>query len=185
MILKKTHLISCVICIIFLSGGLLLWRQPWRKPPSPLKKPVAPTVDQNMLLGMVIKIPGSDRHSYWELKVDRFAEQNKVGVMTKIKGVYFQNGQPFYHVTAQSGEINWHSRQLRFCNQVEFSSEDGKKLQARECLWDPVRKVVTAAGEVVLSAPGFTVSTEKITANLELEKANFSGLTKVVHQSLR
>jgi hypothetical protein len=154
-----------------------------KQAPEPGKtRKVTHQVQQNLLMGMEIKVPGSEPDSYWELKVDQFTEQKKIGTMTKVKGDYWLNGKPFYHVIAQGGEINWQSRLLRFREKVQFSSADGKRLVAQEFLWDPVQKRVTAERDVELSAPGFRILTEKVTANLTLEKVTFIGATKFIHQ---
>jgi LPS export ABC transporter protein LptC len=161
-----------------------VWPRWGKKPPAPGEKSKAThTLEQNVLMGMVIKVPGSEPNSYWELKVARFVEQKKIGFMTQITGDYLLNNKPFYHVSAQTGQIDWQSRQLQFKKEVKLSSADGKRLVAQELLWDPVHKRVTAEREVKLSAPEFQIFTEKIIANLALEKVTFIGATKLIYQN--
>jgi LPS export ABC transporter protein LptC len=183
---NKSYLIvgSISLIVLLIIGLAFVWPQ-WGRKPSTLEKKCNQThaLEQNVLMGMVIKVPGSEPNSYWELKVDQFTEQKKIGKMTKVKGDYLLNGKPFYHVNAQGGEINWLSRQLRFTQKVEFSSVDGKRLVAQELLWDPVHKRVTAEREVQLSVPGFRIFTEKITANLALKKVTFIGATRLIYQN--
>jgi hypothetical protein len=180
---KKNNLIIAAIVVSGLIIGLaFIWpqREPKAPPPSQKLKNVRQKA-QNLLMGMEIKIPGAEPDSYWQLQVGEFTEQNKIGAMTEIKGDYFLNGQPFYHVRARGGEINWQNRLLRFRQKVEFSSADGKKLTAREFLWDPVQKRVTAEREVVLSVPGLRIYSPKVIANLKMERVTFCGATRMVH----
>jgi LPS export ABC transporter protein LptC len=181
---KKSNLIIAAIVVIglLIIGLAFIWPQPAPKTPPPDKKIKTVRQTQNLLMGMEIKIPGAEPESYWNLKVDQFTEQNKVGTMIGIKGDYFLNDKPLYHVSARSGEINWQTRLLRFRQKVEFSSMDGKRLIAREFLWDPVQKRVTAEREVVLSAPGFRIYSQKVSANLKMERVTFSGATRMVRQ---
>jgi hypothetical protein len=183
MKIKKSYLIGGVIGLIILTIGLTFAGKPWGQkavPPMPKLKPTR-GVEQNLLMGLVIKVPGTGPDSYWELKVDQFTEEKKIGTMTKVEGDYFLKEKPLYHVVAQGGEIDWQSRQLRFREKVEFSSSDGKKLVAGEFWWDPVHKLVTAEHEVELSAPGFRIYTQKINANLDFKKVTFIGATRMIH----
>jgi LPS export ABC transporter protein LptC len=188
MKLKKSYLIGgAAVLLVLIIAGLGFVRPYWGQkaaPPVEKKKKISHGAAQNLLMGLVIKVPGSEPDSYWELKVDRFTEQKKIGTMTKIKGDYFLNKKLLYHVVAQGGEINWLNRQLQFRGNVEFSSTDGKKLTAQEFWWDPVHKRVTAEHQVEFSAPGFRIYTQKITANLDLEKVTFIGATRLVHQNV-
>ena len=172
---KKSFLLVGLIGLSALLITVLafVWPRWGKKPPAPGEKSKAThTLEQNVLMGMVIKVPGSEPNSYWELKVARFVEQKKIGFMTQ-----------FYHVSAQTGQIDWQSRQLQFKKEVKLSSADGKRLVAQELLWDPVHKRVTAEREVKLSAPEFQIFTEKIIANLALEKMTFIGATKLIYQN--
>ncbi|HEY8464202.1 MAG TPA: LPS export ABC transporter periplasmic protein LptC [Bacillota bacterium] len=187
MKLKRLRLIAG-ITIVLLTGVILAgWLLKVGVSPKPVAKPTAsaPKANENVLLGMTIKIPGNEGNSHWELKVTRFSSLEHIGRMQSIRGDYYLDGQPIYHISARAGEINWETRKLRFNDQVEFTSNDGKKLSAQEFLWDPVQNRIFAADQVVLSSPGLVVTTRQLEADPRLDRIIFKGATKFIYEQVK
>ncbi|HYH04617.1 MAG TPA: LPS export ABC transporter periplasmic protein LptC [Bacillota bacterium] len=184
MKLKRLRLVAGIISVLLIGVFIAGWFMKGHVKPSvkPVKK-VAGN-DENVLMGMTIKIPGNEKNGYWELKVVKFAGLEQIGKMKTIEGDYLLDGKPIYHVSAKSGQVNWENRQLRFENQVVFTSNDKKKLSAQEFLWNPVQNKVFAENQVVLSAPGLVVTTHKLEADPQLDKVVFTGETKFVYDQV-
>lgn len=184
MKLKRLRLLAGIIIVLLIGVFITVWFIKDNRKPS--VKPIKPTTvtDENVLMGMTIKIPGNEKNGYWELKVVKFEGLEQTGRMKTIEGDYILDGKPIYHVAAQSGQVNWDNRQVRFMDQVVFTSNDNKKLSAQEFLWDPVQNKIIAEKQVVLSAPGFVATTHKLEADPQLDKVFFFGATKFVYDQV-
>jgi hypothetical protein len=90
--------------------------------------------------------------------------------------------KPVYHVTARCGEVFWRDGTIRLREKVEFMSNDGRKIVAGEFQWDSVNNRITAAKKVILSSADITVTTEKLTADPQVDKVTFAGETRIIYR---
>jgi hypothetical protein len=141
-----------------------------------------PKLENDLLLGTTIKVPGKEKNSYWQLKVVELSSLAKIGKMTGITGDFFLDGKPMYHVTARFGEVFWRDGTIRLREKVEFLSNDGRKIVAGEFQWDSVNNRITAAQKVILSSTDITVTTEKLTADPQVDKVTFAGETRIIYR---
>ncbi|NLW45765.1 MAG: LPS export ABC transporter periplasmic protein LptC [Firmicutes bacterium] len=135
-------------------------------------------VNSDEFIGLTLKIPGAEKNGYWELNVARLESKDEIGEMKEINGDYFLDKKPIYHISAESGIIQWKTRVLQMEGQVNLKTNDGKSLRADEISWDPNIRKILAVNKVVLESPGLTVTTEKLDGDLSLEQVKFSGITK-------
>lgn len=135
-------------------------------------------VNSDEFIGLMLKIPGAEKNGYWELNVARLESKDEIGSMKEINGDYFLNKKPIYHISAESGIIQWKTRVLQMTNQVNFRTNDGKSLRAEELFWDPNTRKILAENKVVLESSELTVTTEKLDGDLNLDQVKFSGMTK-------
>lgn len=138
-------------------------------------------VDSDEFIGLVLKIPGSEKEGHWELNVTRLESKNDLGSLTEINGEYLLNKKPIYYLSAESGTIQWETRVLQITGQVSFRTNDGKVLRAEQLTWDPNNRRITAVNGVVLEAPGLTVIADKFNGDFKLDQVKMSGITKVFY----
>ena len=145
-------------------------------------KPSKPQPNSDLFSGMVLKIPGSEPNSYWELHVVNFESITESGKMNGVKGNYYQNKQVIYKISAKTGVIAWKTRILSLKGAVKFQSNDGKEITADEFVWDPNNKLITATSNVLLKVSQANIKTDSLKADLKLEKVVFSGVTRALYQ---
>ncbi len=138
--------------------------------------------DSDEFIGLMLKIPGAEKNGHWELNVARLESKGDLGLMKEINGNYLLDKKPIYHVSAESGIIQWKTRVLQINGQVSFKTNDGKLLRAEEVSWDPNTRRIQAVNKVILESPGLTVSTDKIDGDLKLEQVEMSGMTKAFYR---
>lgn len=181
--LKKKWLIIIGVIIIGLSGVIIFKISPQQ--PSKRNEQAAQieTPDNDgELVGTKIKVPGPDQEGFWELNVEKMAELGESGKMFKIIGKYIEKGIEVYWITADSGDINWKNQLITFQENVRFSTNAGKKISSEVFIWDTKHKQITAKENVTLLSPDLTVTTEQLNADHRMQKALFSGKTKVLYQ---
>jgi hypothetical protein len=178
---KKLYLIIFALLIATIGVyGLNRWNRGGDQPiPESARK--TPKLKKDLLLGTTIKVPGKEKNSYWQLKVAEFSGLAKMGKMTGISGEYFLGKKPVYHVTARFGEVFWRDGTIRLRERVEFLSSDARKIAAGEFLWDPGKNRISAAKNVTLSSAEITVTTQKLTADPQMNKVTFAGETRIVY----
>jgi LPS export ABC transporter protein LptC len=179
---KKLYCIIFALLIAIVGTYWLGHRERGDAKATPTATEKTPKLEKDLLLGTTIKVPGKEKNSYWQLKVVELSSLAKIGKMTGITGDFFINGKPVYHVTARFGEVFWQDGTIRLREKVEFLSNDGRKIVAGEFQWDPKNNRVTAAKKVILSSADITVTTEKLTANPQVDKVTFAGETRIVYR---
>ncbi len=135
-------------------------------------------VNSDEFIGLLLRIPGAEKNGYWELNVARLESKDEIGTMKEINGDYYLNKKPIYHLSAESGIIEWETRILHIAGQVNFKTNDGKSLRAEEVSWNPNTRKILAKNKVVLESPGLTVTTEKLDGDLNLDQVKLLGVTK-------
>lgn len=135
-------------------------------------------VNSDEFIGLLLRIPGAEKNGYWELNVARLESKDDIGEMKEINGHYYLDKKPIYHISAESGVIQWKTRVLQMDGQVNLKTDDGKSLRAEEISWDPNTQKILAEKKVVLESPGLTVTTEKLDGDLNLDQVKLSGITK-------
>lgn len=139
-------------------------------------------VNSDEFIGLMLKIPGAERNGHWELNVARLESKDDLGLMKEINGDYLLDKKPIYHLSAESGIIQWATRVLQINGQVSFKTTDGKALRAEEVSWDPNTRRILAVNKVVLESPGLTVTTDKLDGDLNLDQVEISGMTKAFYR---
>jgi LPS export ABC transporter protein LptC len=171
-----------VAVILAVAIGLWLYQathQPDGKGLLNRKESIAATDE---LIGITIKVPGSDRGRYWDLAVDKLVKQEERGRLIRIDGRYIVNKLSLYRLTADSGSMDWRTRGLEVNGNVVLQTNDGKKLTAAKLVWDPVRERVLATGAVILETEDVRLETDSLEADIKLEQTFFSGMTKVTYR---
>lgn len=135
-------------------------------------------VDSDEFIGLLLRIPGAEKNSYWELNVARLESKDEIGEMKEINGHYYLDKKPIHHISAESGVIQWKTRVLQMDGQVNLKTNDGKWLRAEEILWNPNTRKISAEKKVVLESPGLTITTDKLDGDLNLDQVKLSGITK-------
>lgn len=138
--------------------------------------------DSDQLVGMKLKIPGSDKNSYWDLNVASLDSLDNIGHMKGIKGQYYSNKKPVYHLSAQSGLIFWKTKILKLKGKVSLSTNDNRLLTAEVIAWDPNTNKVTAKNNVILKTAKLTVRSTAIITNLSMNQATFSQNTTALYE---
>jgi LPS export ABC transporter protein LptC len=178
---RKLYFIIFALLIAIIGIYWMGRREPGNAKTTPVPMAKIPKLKKDLLLGTTIKVPGKEKNSYWQLKVAELSSLAKIGKMTGITGDFFRDEKPVYHVTARFGEVFWQNGTIRLREEVEFVSNDGRKIVAGEFQWDPVKNRVIAAKKVVLSSADITVTTEKLTANPQVDRVTFAGETRIVY----
>ena len=183
MVNKKTWSVISIVVVTLI--GVITFAISFRQVSH--EHPSAPTIKSDLqtkeeFIGMVIKIPGVDINSYWELNVSKFESFDDTGHMFTVKGKYYLNKKPFYNISAASGIVYWKTRVLSLSGNVIMTTNDEKQLVAEQLTWDPNAKKIQARQNVVLTANRIKIETEEFKGNLDLERAVFSGFTKATYQ---
>jgi hypothetical protein len=179
---KKLCFIIFALLVAIIGIYWMGHRQPGGVKTTPEPAGKASKLEKDLLLGTTIKVPGKEKNSYWQLKVVELSSLAKIGKMTGITGDFFRDEKPVYHVTARFGEVFWQDGTIRLREKVEFWSNDGRKIVAGEFQWDPVNNRVIAMKKVILSSADITVTTEKLTADPQVDKVTFAGETRIVYR---
>lgn len=184
LILKKKYLLVTIlilfgVIVYFLLGFLfhaISGKQDLLVGEGKLK------VDSDEFIGLMLKIPGAEKNGHWELNVARLESKGDLGSMKEINGDYLLDKKPIYHISAESGTIQWKTRVLQINGQVNFKTNDGKLLRAEEVSWDPNIRRILAVNKVVLESPGLTVTTDKFDGDFNLDQVEMSGMTKAFYR---
>ncbi len=138
----------------------------------------------DFLKDIKIKLPGEQPESYWELEVAKTENRGDRGRLSQVKGRYYVKGKLVYSLSGNRGEIFWQTRQLKINENVRLITNDGKRLQAEELVWNPKTQQITAVKQVVFTTDQVKVSTQKIIADLSIKKIVFSGPTKTIYDEV-
>ncbi len=171
-----------IAVILAVTIGLWLYRATHEPDGKGLINRKESIVATDELIGITIKVPGSERGKYWDLAVERLVKQEERGRLIRINGRYMVNKLPLYRLSADSGLMNWRTRGLEVNGNVVFQTNDGKKLTAAKLIWDPARERVLATGDVILETKDVRLETDSLEADVNLEQAIFPGMTKVTYR---
>lgn len=127
-----------------------------------------------------IKFPDAGDGGYWELNMAKLTGLDDIGEMSEISGRYLFDQQATRFVSAEEGEIHWRTHQVVFKTNVVLKTIEGRQLVADKLIWDSERRVIQAIGNVVLTAEDLTVRTSHLTAELDLNRVKFLGVTQVL-----
>jgi hypothetical protein len=148
----------------------------------------------NELDGITIIIPGSQKGSYWELKLAKCNYSSNIGHLININGEFFNSKKTvIYRISAQTGNLYWKTRILQLLGNVKFEMKSDsrvgaappskrRELSADEVIWDPGTGkragVITARGQVTFRTADLTVNTTQVSTDLDFKRMIFSGTTK-------
>jgi LPS export ABC transporter protein LptC len=182
---NKKIWLNLFFIIISVSGlvifGISLHQAMDSESKTPVVKDEQPVGGPDELVGMSFRIPGAEKQGFWELQVAQLKNRPAVGIMTTVKGTYFLNKKPLYHLSARTGEILWKTRILTVQDDVKLTTTDGKELRADKLVWNPNEKKIIASSNVVLKTANLTVTSTAISTSLGLDRATFSENTRVLY----
>lgn len=185
--MTKQRIVSLVIIIAIILLGWFIWEELKDdsdfKPVNSVKTELQAVSEK--LIGLTMKVPGAKKTEYWILNCAMLTQAKTFAILTGINGQYYEHQKPIYYLTAQSGRIYWESATLELFGNVKFSADGGKELSAKEISWNPKTNLVDAKDDVYLTTPSVAVNTNQITADLDLKKVAFKGITKVFFKDLR
>lgn len=175
---KKKWLIPMIVAaaIVIAVAGYFLFR-----PEHPLQfiRNQQDSKNTTQFEGLEIKIPGSNDTGYWELKLSKLVGLDTIGRMYVIRGRYLVNNRPIQFIKADQGKISWEDRRITFEKHVSFKTIEDQSLTTDVLTWDPNRREIKAKGNITLQVKGLSVKTTQLTADLDLKKVTFSGMTQV------
>jgi LPS export ABC transporter protein LptC len=176
-----TILMVAVFGIALIISGVAMFQASHQNQSKPggREKP-AEVLDE--LTGINVKVPGSEKDSYWDLTVSKMVRDQTTARLEGIRGDYVLNKQASYHLTAQTGMIDWRTRTMELSGEVRFWTADGKELTAERIRWDQAQGRIIAEHRVRLKGPGLSLDASKLDASLDLDQVRFSGTTKVTYR---
>lgn len=181
MVIKKQLLIFGILVIIVAGLMIMLSTRQTPQKAEPVVDAETPANDGEFV-GITIKVPGVEEDCYWELTVDKMTGLEESGRIFEVAGEYFKNGVVIYTITSEGGNVNLKEQIITFDGKVLLKTSNGRQISADVLLWNTKQEQITATGNVILKSPDSTVTTEKMTTDHQLEKAMFSGMTKVQYQ---
>ncbi len=118
----------------------------------------------------------------WELRADEVVVDgtSNTAVLTKVRGTYFQGGQPSISFSAARGTFNVATRVVTLGGSVRARAASGRMVEANSVEWHPKTAQVVATGDVVLRQKGLTLRADRLTADTSLRRANLVGNIRVV-----
>ncbi|HOJ78401.1 MAG TPA: LPS export ABC transporter periplasmic protein LptC [Bacillota bacterium] len=166
---------SIIIIIVLIMIGFSVL-----KPGHLEDRTVVVPKNQEEFIGIEVKIPGKEPNQFWELKVAKMTDLNyEQGCLTKIEGKYIIDQVPQYFVKADSGTVLWKQNIITLSGNVVLNTIDGKKITMETLQWDSDNNNLNAQGKVSYDDGSSIINTEKVSADLDLKKLVFAGMTNV------
>lgn len=167
---------SIIIIIVLIMIGFSIWEQTKHLEDRTVVTPK----NQEEFIGIEVKVPGKESNQFWELKVAKMTDlDDQQGRLTKIEGKYIIDQVPQYFVKADSGTVLWKQNIIILSGNVILNTTDGKKITTEALQWDSNNNNLNAQGKVSYDDGSSIINTEKVSADLDLKKLIFAGMTNV------
>lgn len=117
----------------------------------------------------------------WEIHADVVVvdSTSNTAQLTRVRGTYFQKGEPAVTFTAPRGVFNIQTRNVALVDGVRAAATSGRMIEARQVTWYLKKQLIEASGSVVLRQKGLTVRADRVTTDLKLTNARLEGNVRV------
>ena len=117
----------------------------------------------------------------WEIHADVVVidSASNTAQLTKVRGTYFQKGEPAVTFTAPRGVFYIQTRNVALVDGVHAAATSGRTIDARQVTWHMKTQLIEAVGAVVLRQKGLTVRADRMTTDLKLTNAKLEGNVRV------
>lgn len=117
----------------------------------------------------------------WEIHADVVVidSASNTAQLTKVRGTYFQKGEPVVTFSAPRGVFYVQTRNVALVDGVHAAATSGRTIDAREVTWHMKTQLIQAVGAVVLRQKGLTVRADRVTTDLKLTNAKLEGNVRV------
>ena len=117
----------------------------------------------------------------WEIHADVVVvdSSSNTAQLTKVRGIYFQKGEPVVTFTAPRGVFDIQTRNVALVDGVHAAATSGRTIDARQVTWHMKTHMIKAVGAVVLRQKGLTVRADRVTTDLKLTNAKLEGNVRV------
>jgi len=117
----------------------------------------------------------------WEIHADVVVVDSvsNTAKLTKVRGTYFERGEPTVTFSAPRGVFQIQTRNVALVDGVHAASTSGRSIDARQVTWYLKTQAIEAVGSVTFRQKGLTVRADRVTTDLKLTNAKLEGNVRV------